>query len=254
VIAERTGIDVVADFRRRDMAAGGQGAPLAPAFHRAFLADPAEARVVLNLGGIANITLLPTDGRQPLAFDTGPANGLMDAWINQCQGLLYDADGGWAASGLHDPGLLRCLLAEPYFRLPPPKSTGKELFHLDWLRQRAELSRYDAVTVQATLLELSVISVADAIAAAGPCERVLVCGGGAHNGALMAGLQARLAVPVQSTQAIGVDPDWVEAMAFAWLARCHVQGQMLDLSAFTGAHRPTILGVALPGKRKQTIV
>lgn len=247
VIAERCGIDVIADFRRRDMAVGGQGAPLAPAFHRAFMAHADESRVVLNLGGIANITLLPEDGRRPVAFDTGPASGLMDAWIRLQRDLPFDRDGAWAASAQPDAGVLASLLEEPYFRMAPPKSTGKELFHLDWARTRASLDALDPATVQATFLELTAVSVAEAIASVGGCDRVLVCGGGVHNGALMARLQAVLGVPVESTMAIGIDPDWVEAMAFAWMARCHVQGEKLDLAPFTGAAKPVLLGCRVPG-------
>src|SRR3990167_3416675 len=247
VIAERCGINVIADFRRRDMAVGGQGAPLAPAFHRAFMASSEESRGVLNLGGIANITLLRADDRRPVAFDTGPASGLMDAWIQLQRNLPYDRDGAWAASAKPDATLLAKLLDEPYFRLAPPKSTGKELFHLDWARSRAGLDNHDPGTVQATFLELTAVSVAEAIASVGGCDRVLVCGGGAHNGTLMARLQAMLGIPVESTAAIGIDPDWVEVMAFAWLARCHVRGEQLDLGPFTGATRPVLLGCLVPG-------
>lgn len=246
-IAARTGLDVIADFRRRDMAAGGQGAPLAPAFHRAFMASATENRVLLNLGGIANITLLPVDGRTPVAFDTGPANGLMDAWIQRHQGLAFDANGQWAASGTADATLLARWLDEPYFRKAPPKSTGKELFHLEWAQTLADLAQYEPVTVQATFLALSTHSIANAIHSVGGCDRVLVCGGGAHNGALMQQLQSLMGIPVESTAAIGIDPDWVEAMAFAWLARCHVRGEALDLAPFTGARQAGILGCRVPG-------
>ncbi len=253
-IAARTGIDVIADFRRRDMALGGQGAPLAPAFHRAFMGSPAENRVLLNLGGIANITLLPVDGRQPVAFDTGPANGLMDAWIQLQKGLAFDANGQWAASGRADSALLELLLDEPYFRQPAPKSTGKELFHLEWAQARANLHQHDATTVQATLLALSTHSIAQAIRSVGGCDRVLVCGGGAHNAALMGQLGDLLGIPVESTASIGIDPDWVEAMTFAWLARCHVRGELLDLGPFTGARQPAILGCRVPGTPASQVV
>ncbi|HVL01229.1 MAG TPA: anhydro-N-acetylmuramic acid kinase [Dongiaceae bacterium] len=253
VIAERCGIDVVADFRRRDMAAGGQGAPLAPAFHRAFMASSTETRVLLNLGGIANITLLPKDARAPVAFDTGPASGLLDAWIQLHRNEPFDRDGAWAASAQPNADLLARLLDEPYFLQPPPKSTGKELFHLGWARHKADLSSYDPAIVQATFLELTAVSVANAIASEGGCDRVLVCGGGAHNGVLLTRLQALCGVPVESTQAIGIDPDWVEAMAFAWLARCHVRGEKLDLAPFTGAKRPVLLGCHVPGSARNTL-
>lgn len=246
VIAERTGIDVVWDFRRRDMALGGQGAPLAPLFHRAFMAHPAETRVVLNLGGIANITRLPADGTTPVAFDTGPANGLMDAWIQRVQGVPFDRNGAWAASAQADAGLLTVLLDEPYFRLPAPKSTGKELFHLSWAEQRGNLARLDPAVVQATFLALTVESVARAIESSGGCERVLVCGGGVHNRALLRQLAARLGVPVESSAVAGVEPDWLEAMAFAWMARSHLQGEALHTAPFTGASKASVLGSRVP--------
>lgn len=251
VIAERTGIDVVWDFRRRDMALGGQGAPLAPLFHRAFMAHPAETRVVLNLGGIANITRLPADGSAPVAFDTGPANGLLDAWIQRVQGGPFDRNGAWAESAQADAGLLALLLDEPYFRLPAPKSTGKELFHLDWAEQRAgDLGRFDPAVVQATFLALTVESVARAVEASGGCDRVLACGGGVHNRALLRHLSTRLGVPVESTAVAGVEPDWLEAMAFAWMARRHVHGEALDTPPFTGASRASVLGSLVPGRRQ----
>ena len=248
LIAELTGIDVVWDFRRRDMALGGQGAPMAPLFHQAFLSSPRENQVVLNLGGIANITLLPADGREPVAFDTGPANGLMDAWIHLHRQLPYDAGGQWAAAEPHDAGLLQRLLAEPYFQLSPPKSTGKELFHLPWARQLADLERHPPATIQATFLALSCESIAMAIESMGGCDRVLACGGGVHNHALMKALQQRLGVPVESTAVAGIEPDWMEAMAFAWLARCHIRGEALNTGPFTGARAPAILGSHIPGR------
>ena len=246
VIVACTGIDVVWDFRRRDMARGGQGAPLAPLFHQAFLGAPDENRVVLNLGGIANVTLLPADGREPVAFDTGP-NGLMDAWIQLQHQQPFDAGGQWAASAVADASLLQQFLAEPYFRLPPPKSTGKELFHLPWAREIADLERYAADVVQATFLALSAESIATAIETLGGCERVLACGGGVHNHALIASLQQRLGIPVESTAEAGIEPDWVEAMAFAWLAHCHLNNQPLVTSPFTGAAAPVLLGSRIPG-------
>lgn len=248
VIAERTGLDVVWDFRRRDMVLGGQGAPLAPLFHQAFMATEVETRVVLNLGGIANITRLPADGSKPVAFDTGPANGLMDAWIQRIQGVPFDCDGAWAESAEADPRLLEILLDEPYFQQPPPKSTGKELFHLPWAQRRHTLDNYDPAVVQATFLALTVESVAQGISMSGGCDRVLVCGGGVHNRALLRSLNTRLGVPVESSALIGVEPDWVEAMAFAWMARCHRKGVALNTSPFTGAHQAAILGSLAPGR------
>lgn len=248
VLAEATSMDVVWDFRRRDMAVGGQGAPLAPLFHQAFMASDRETRVVLNLGGIANITRLPMNASPPVAFDTGPANGLMDAWIQRVKGLPFDKDGDWAGSVAADDGLLAVLLDEPYFRLGPPKSTGKELFHLPWVEARRDLASLDPAVVQATFLALTVESVARAIESSGGCERVLACGGGVHNLALLRNLATRLGVAVDSTASVGVPPDWLEAMAFAWLARCFVRNEALVTQPFTGARKPAILGSFVPGK------
>jgi anhydro-N-acetylmuramic acid kinase len=243
VIAERCGIDVVADFRRADIAAGGQGAPLLPALHAMLLARPGHARVVLNLGGIANITVLGADGHV-LGFDTGPANGLLDAWCLRQRNEPFDRDGAYAASGRPDAGLLDALLADPYFALPPPKSTGREHFHLDWLATRAPSTALDPADVQATLLELTARSVAMAIAQHAPdAEEVLACGGGVHNGALMRRLGELLAPRVLlSTSRYGIDPDFLEATAFAWLARQRLLGLPGNLPAVTGARGPRVLG------------
>nr|WP_250887435.1 MULTISPECIES: anhydro-N-acetylmuramic acid kinase [unclassified Rhodanobacter] len=243
VIAERCSIDVVADFRRADIAAGGQGAPLLPALHAMLLARPGHARVVLNLGGIANITVLGADGRV-LGFDTGPANGLLDAWCLRQRGEPFDRDGAYAASGRPDAGLLDALLADPYFALPPPKSTGREHFHLAWLATRAPFAALDPADVQATLLELTARSVAMAIAQHAPdAEEVLTCGGGVHNGALMRRLGELLAPrALLSTSRYGIDPDFLEATAFAWLARQRLLGLPGNLPAVTGARGPRVLG------------
>lgn len=245
VIAERTGIATVADFRRRDVAAGGQGAPLVPAFHAALLHSPDEDRAVLNLGGIGNFTLLPALG-QVRGFDTGPANALLDAWCQRHTGAAFDAGGAFAASGQVDPALLARLLDEPWFVLPPPKSTGREQFHLAWVQQR--LHGQAPADVQATLLELTAVTVAAALHACQPATaRVIACGGGVHNPALMARLAARLpGVALESTAAHGLDPDFVEAMAFAWLARETVDGRPGNLPAVTGARGPRVLGVLHP--------
>jgi anhydro-N-acetylmuramic acid kinase len=242
-IAERTGITTVADFRRRDVAAGGHGAPLLPALHAALLHDPGEARAVLNLGGIANLTLLPGEG--PVrGFDTGPANALLDAWCARHTGADFDADGAFAAAGKVDPALLERLLAEPWFALPPPKSTGREHFHRAWLEARLGDSPRRPQDVQATLLALTARTVADALRATQPdTRRVLVCGGGVHNPVLLARLAAELpGVVVESTAVLGVDPDFVEAMGFAWLARQSLAGQPGNLPAVTGARGPRVLG------------
>ena len=243
VIAERCGIDVVADFRRADVAAGGQGAPLLPALHAMLLARPEHTRVVLNLGGIANITVLGADG-SVFGFDTGPANGLLDAWCLRQRGEPFDRDGAYAASGRLDTGLLDALLADPYFALPPPKSTGREHFHLDWLAAHPQLAALDPADVQATLLELTARSVAAAIAQHAPdAEEVLACGGGVHNGALMRQLGELLAPRVLlSTSRHGIDPDFLEATAFAWLARQRLLGLPGNLPAVTGARGSRVLG------------
>lgn len=243
VIAERTGIDVVADFRRADVAAGGQGAPLLPALHAMLLARPGHTRVVLNLGGIANITVLGADG-SVLGFDTGPANGLLDAWCQRHRSEPFDRDGLFAASGRPDPALLDNLLADPYFAQPPPKSTGREYFHLDWLSAHAALMAKDPADVQATLLELTTRSVAAAIERYAPAaDEVLVCGGGVHNGAMMRRLGELLApCAVLGTSRYGVDPDFLEATAFAWLARQRLLGLPGNLPAVTGARGPRVLG------------
>ena len=243
VIAERTGITTVADFRRRDVAAGGHGAPLLPALHAALLASPDETRAVLNLGGIANLTLLPRVGAVR-GFDTGPANALLDAWCERHTGRAFDADGAFAARGAVDGPLLQALLADPWFALSPPKSTGREQFHLAWLDAHLQDTPRRAEDVQATLLQLSAASIADALRATQPdTTRVLACGGGVRNPALLAAIAARLpGMVVESTAAHGVDPDYIEAMGFAWLARQTLAGRAGNLPAVTGARGPRILG------------
>lgn len=243
VIAERCGIDVVADFRRADVAAGGQGAPLLPALHAMLLGRPGHARVVLNLGGIANITVLGADGKV-LGFDTGPANGLLDAWCLQHVGEPFDRDGAFAARGQVNPALLEALLGDTYFALAPPKSTGREHFHLAWLARQPGVQELTPADVQATLLELTVRSVTAAIEAHAPgAEDVLVCGGGVHNPLLMQRLTDSLAPrQVGSTAAHGIDPDYLEATAFAWLARQRVLGLPGNLPAVTGARGRRVLG------------
>jgi len=243
VIAERTGITTVADFRRRDVAAGGHGAPLLPALHAALLRSSDETRAVLNLGGIANLTLLPREG--PVrGFDTGPANALLDVWCGVHTGAAFDADGAFAASGSHDESLLATLLQDEWFRLGPPKSTGREQFHLAWLQAGLGATARAPQDVQATLVELTAASVADALLAAQPDTiRLLVCGGGVHNPLLLARIGARLpGVTVESTAVHGVDPDFVEAMGFAWLARETLAGRHGNLPDVTGARGGRVLG------------
>ncbi|MFZ5636214.1 MAG: anhydro-N-acetylmuramic acid kinase [Pseudomonadota bacterium] len=247
-IAETTGIRTVADFRRRDVAAGGHGAPLLPALHAALLSSPDEDRAVLNLGGIANLTLLPASGADVRGFDTGPANGLMDAWCLRHTGAHYDRGGAFAQSGRIDDALLARLLDDAYFALPPPKSTGRDHFHLDWLDAR-RVGDESPADVQATLLALTARSVADALRATLPgAARVIGCGGGVHNPALMRALaDAMPGVAVESTAAHGIDPDMVEALGFAWLARQTVLGRPGNLPSVTGAAGPRVLGaVHLP--------
>ena len=246
VIAERSGITTVADFRRRDVAAGGHGAPLVPAFHAALLHSDTEDRAVLNLGGIANFTLLPAVGAVR-GFDTGPANALLDAWCERHTGAAFDAGGAFAAHGEVDQALLARLLDEPWFALPPPKSSGREQFHLDWLQARLRGGER-AQDVQATLLELSASTVVAALRTQQPAtQRVLVCGGGVHNPVLLARIAAMLPEAlVESTAMHGLDPDFVEAMAFAWLARETLAGRPGNLPAVTGARGPRVLGVVYP--------
>lgn len=246
-IAEATGITTVADFRRRDVAAGGHGAPLMPAFHVAMLGSAGEDRAVLNLGGIGNLTLIPREGTVR-GFDTGPANALMDSWCQRHTGRPYDADGAFAASGTVLPALLAEWQAEPWFALPPPKSTGREQFHLDWALSAPAAAGAAAADIQATLLALTVATVGEALLRHQPgTRRVLVCGGGVRNAVLMERLAARLdRIEVVSSQAHGLDPDYMEAMGFAWLASRTMAGLAGNLSAVTGARGPRILGAIHP--------
>jgi anhydro-N-acetylmuramic acid kinase len=251
LLAELCGIEVVADLRSRDVVAGGQGAPLVPAFHEAVFGGTPHARAVLNLGGIANLTLLPSEagGQGRLrGFDCGPANALMDHWCRTHTGRPYDDDGRWAASGGVDEPLLDELLADPYFRKAPPKSTGRDLFNPDWLA--AALARAPAVPVdvQATLMELTARAAIDALRAEAPrTEELLVCGGGAFNGALMARLAALWpGLRVSSTATAGLPPLQVEAAAFAWLAHQFCERLPGNRPDVTGARGPRILGALYP--------
>jgi anhydro-N-acetylmuramic acid kinase len=250
LLAELTRIPVVADFRSRDLAAGGQGAPLAPAFHAAAFGDSSEARAVLNLGGIANLTRLPPRAAraQPvLGFDTGPGNCLLDLWAARHLGARYDREGRWAAGGRVKERLLERMLGEPYFAASPPKSTGRDLFNAAWLRRRLE-GRERPRDVQATLLELTARSVAEA--ARRHCrgvKRVIACGGGVRNLALMERLRARLApLPVEASDRYGIDPQLVEAAAFAWLAKQALEQRPASLASVTGARGPRVLGAIYP--------
>ncbi|MFT0772746.1 anhydro-N-acetylmuramic acid kinase [Psychrobacter aquimaris] len=254
IIAERTGISVVSDFRRRDMAVGGQGAPLVPAFHQALFANPDSTRVLLNLGGIANITvLLASEEIQVVGYDTGPANLLLDAWTALHTDNSYDASGAWAQSGTLIEPLLQQLLAHPFFAQSHPKSTGREDFNLTWLQgelqafeqANANIS-YSAADVQATLTELTAISSSTQIntfISHSKNSSVYVCGGGALNDYLMTRLQAHLPhCTVKTTEHLGLAPTWVEAVAFAWLARQTLMGETGNLPAVTGANKGVVLG------------
>ena len=249
LLAELSGIDVIADFRSRDIAAGGQGAPLVPAFHQAQFGQPGQNRVVVNIGGIGNISVLRADGRVT-GFDTGPGNVLMDAWIGRHQGKEYDADGAWAATGTVSQPLLEILLAEPYFALPAPKSTGRDLFHAAWLDARlAQGPALPPQDVQASLTALTAQTIADAIQQeAAEVDAVYVCGGGAYNGELLRQLAAALGgtTRVESTAVLGVAPNRVEALAFAWLGYRFTQREAGNLAAVTGAKGPRILGALYP--------
>ena len=246
LLAELSGIDVVADFRRRDLAAGGQGAPLVPAFH-ADLFGQERPRAVLNIGGFSNVTLLAPE--LPVrGFDCGPGNVLLDAWVQHSLGQDFDANGAWAAQGQVVPTLLQLLLSDPFFVKSGPKSTGREHFNLRWLQQQlgrhAELAPVD---VQATLAELSARSIATSIQAAQAVDEVLVCGGGAHNTDLMERLAKQLApARVISTEAYEVSPDWMEAMAFAWLAHRFCEGLPGNCPEVTGASGLRVLGARYP--------
>ena len=249
LLAELTGIDVIADFRRRDLAAGGQGAPLVPAFHQALFSQTAKPLAVLNVGGFSNLTLLGEQPDQVHGFDCGPGNVLLDAWISHCQGLNFDRNGDWAASGQPIPELLERFLAEPFFSQSGPKSTGRELFNLEWLKRHlTQLPQYAEADVQATLLELTAQCCTRALREAqADCQTLLLCGGGAHNLALLKRLQALLPkVQVSTSDAFGVSADWMEAMAFAWLAHCFIQRIPANRPAVTGARGLRVLGALYP--------
>ncbi len=245
-LAELTGITTVADFRRRDIAAGGQGAPLVPAFHRAVFGGQ-QARAVVNIGGMANVSLIDSDAL--LGFDTGPGNVLLDAWAARHLGQPFDADGAWAGSGRVDSALLTRLFGDPFFALPPPKSTGRERFNLQWLLTQLDpAANLSAADVQSSLSELTAVSIAQAIVSAPlAVTEIYVCGGGAYNSDLMRRLTDHLApLPVATTDRLGLAPEWVEAVAFAWLARQTLAGRPGNAPSVTGAAAPRILGAIHP--------
>ncbi len=252
LLAELLDIDVIADFRSRDIAAGGQGAPLVPAFHRSVFGQPGATRVVVNIGGISNISILHADGSTD-GFDTGPGNVLMDAWIMQHKAQAFDSNGDWARIGTAHPQLLAMLKDEDFFRQPPPKSTGRDLFHLAWLEQRLMyFPGISTVDVQATLCVFTAQTVVEAIVVhAADVQQVYVCGGGAYNATLMEAIKAaflpyHLNVCVDSTEVLGVSPNHVEALAFAWLAYRHNERQSGNIAQVTGAAGERILGALYP--------
>jgi anhydro-N-acetylmuramic acid kinase len=243
IIASGNNLTTVANFRQADIEAGGQGAPLVPPFHEWLFASGESDRVVVNIGGIANITVLSATGAATSGFDTGPGNGLMDAWISQHSGQPFDRDGQWAAGGSIIDTLLRQFLDDPYFGLAPPKSTGFEYFNPTWIR-RSNVDQFAPADVQATLCELSATTIANCIQdCANDAREVFVCGGGAHNTELMRRLGEHLPdAVVSSTTPVGLNPDWVEAVAFAWLARQTVNGETGNLPSVTGASHKVVLG------------
>lgn len=242
-IAERTGIVTVADFRRADVAAGGQGAPLAPLIHDAVLRDDNERRVVINLGGIANLTEL-TPGEPTRGFDTGPANCFLDLWYRRHHSGRFDRSGAWAAGGRVESAWLDSLLMDPYFAQPAPKSTGIEYFSTRWLEQRLPVwAGQRPQDIQTTLAEFSAVTLTDQVRPLAP-DRVLLCGGGVHNTDLCQRITARLpGCPIEATDRYGLPADHVEAALFAWLARERLAGHRLDTGPITGASRPVPLGI-----------
>ena len=248
LLAELTHITVVGDFRSRDIAAGGQGAPLVPAFHQAIFAHPQKNRMIVNIGGIANITFLAKTG-EVLGFDSGPGNMLIDSWTKLRFGKDYDANGAWATTGIVLDSLLFNMLAEPYFALPPPKSTGRDLFNDSWLKQHLLYPHLRSQDVARTLVELTAQTIVDAIfKTCHAVDDVYLCGGGAHNALLVDCLKAKLGnkIELANTDALGVGVDWLEAVAFAWLAQQTLAGKTSNLPEVTGASGARILGAIYP--------
>ncbi|QWD59960.1 anhydro-N-acetylmuramic acid kinase [Polynucleobacter sp. MWH-UH35A] len=251
LLAEKTGIDVIADFRSRDLAAGGHGAPLVPAFHaQQFVEDKNLA--ILNIGGIANFTLLPKNG-EVTGFDCGPGNMLMDAWIHEHQGNAFDENGNWALQGKANEALLKKMLADPFFAKAPPKSTGRDDFHLDWLQEKLGNKNYLCEDVQATLLHLTAHCALEALGHYAPqTQKLIVCGGGARNHALMHLIKVKSQnffkepLEVTTSASAGIDPQLVEGLAFAWLAWAHKEKRPANLPAVTGAKGPRVLGACYP--------
>lgn len=254
VIAELTGIDTVADFRSADMAAGGQGAPLVPAFHAWLLGEQKQPTILVNIGGIANLTYLPPHSDHIFGFDTGPGNTLIDGWCQIHTGQPYDESGLWGRSGEVQPELLAQLMTDSYFHRPAPKSTGREYFNMQWLTGFiSDHQGYQAQDVQATLHALTVHSIADSIR---PLTRgksqIYICGGGAHNDYLMASLSdAMPAHTITTTEPLGLHPDWVEASCFAWLAKCHLERRPANVPKVTGASGYRVLGCLYPAPQPE---
>lgn len=242
LMARNTGVPVVTDFRSADIAAGGRGAPLAPLLHRELFYEQGEDRAIVNIGGIAKLTLLPAGGRVT-GFDSGPGHCLMDAWTIRHLQKPHDEAGSWAARGKVDTQLLEKLLQDPYFSRPSPKSTGLEHFNMDWLKSMLAGNEPGATDVQATLVELTALTIARSLQARSLPKRLLVCGAGAHNTFLLGRIAAALPeVVVDTTTRYGADPDWAEGLLFAWLARERLAGRVLDTATITGAAHPVLLG------------
>jgi anhydro-N-acetylmuramic acid kinase len=252
IIAEKTGITTIADFRRRDMAAGGQGAPLVPAFHQAVFGHETEHRCIVNIGGIANITILPPAAESSTAvigFDTGPGNVLIDQWIQKHQSLNYDNQGEWAKLGQINHEMVESLKKDPYFQADPAKSTGKEYFSLAWIYENIRVTDYPSEDIQASLCYLTAITITDAIKKYAPAtEQVLICGGGIHNNYLLQLIEQNLPCPVGSTELYGINPDHVEAVAFAWLAKQTLHNLTGNLKEVTGASHNVVLGAIYQAK------
>jgi anhydro-N-acetylmuramic acid kinase len=251
LLAEKTGIDVIADFRSRDLAAGGHGAPLVPAFHAQQFVDDKNL-AILNIGGIANFTLLPKNG-EVTGFDCGPGNMLMDAWIHEHQGNAFDENGNWSLQGKVNEALLKKMLADTFFAKAPPKSTGRDDFHLKWLQEQLGSENYLCEDVQATLLHLTAHSALEALVRHAPqTQKLIVCGGGARNNALMNLFKVKAqqlfkqALEINTSDAVGIDPQLVEGLAFAWLAWAHKEKRPANVPAVTGAKGPRILGACYP--------
>lgn len=245
-IAQLTGIKVVADFRTRDLVVGGQGAPFAPLYHQVLFANRKAPIAVVNIGGISNVTFLD-DSNTILGYDIGPGNCLMDAWINKVLNKSFDHEGAWGGSGHVVQSLLLECLSDPYFKRPYPKSIGKEYFSLNWLLPKLN-NGYRPEDIQATMLELTAMTISSAIKEHGESvSGVVICGGGVHNKALLRALQQNInEIPVISSTAFGVNPDYIEAMLFAWLAEKTIQNIPLDLRTLTGSNQPVVLGAIYP--------